>query len=302
MHIIQPPLFDFEAFILAKGNDRLVVVLEVLDAERLIAALEREHWTGRKGYSIRGMWAALIAGVVYQCKSLAETVRLLQKNKEVRIICGFPGKDKLPSEDALGRFLEKLVRHEQLVEECFEGLVGRLRQLLPGFGRKLVADSTDIKAYSNGHRSHPSDPNARWGAKGSKEQHQKVESETDSGKGTKKGKRRDLYYWFGYKLHLLVDAVYELPVSFTLTPANQSDTQQMEVLLEKAKADRPEPKPEVVIGDKGYDSSHNNQLVYKGYGAAPIIPIIEREGSQLPDICNAKGTPTCGCGLEMGII
>ncbi len=41
MNIIQPPLFDFEDFIKSPGNDRLVVVLEALDAEKLIAILER---------------------------------------------------------------------------------------------------------------------------------------------------------------------------------------------------------------------------------------------------------------------
>lgn len=52
MHIIQPPLFDCEAFIADKGNDRLVIILEALDAEKLIATLEREHWMGRKGYPV----------------------------------------------------------------------------------------------------------------------------------------------------------------------------------------------------------------------------------------------------------
>ncbi len=299
MHIIQPPLFDFEAFILAKGNDRLVIVLEALNAERLITTLERERWTGRKGYSIRGMWAVLIAGVLYQCESLAETVRLVKGNKEVRIVCGFPGKDEVPSEDALGRFLEKLVSHEQSVEECFEGLVEKLHQLLPGFGQKLVVDSTEIRAYSSGYRTKKSDTDARWGAKGGSEPHQNVKSETDSEADVKKGKKHDLYYWFGYKLHLLVDGIYELPVSFSLTPANESDTEQLPVLLEKARLERPEARPEAVIGDKGYDSRNNNDNVYKKYHAVPIIPIREREGAQLPDICNAKGTPTCGCGLEM---
>ena len=72
MHIIQSPLFDFEAFISSKDNSRLVMVLEALPAEKLLLTLEREHWTGRKGYSVRGMWAALIAGVLYQCESLAD--------------------------------------------------------------------------------------------------------------------------------------------------------------------------------------------------------------------------------------
>jgi len=61
MHIIQPPLFDFEVFIGTKGSDLLVMVLEALNAEKLIGTLERERWTGRKGYAVRGMWSALIA-------------------------------------------------------------------------------------------------------------------------------------------------------------------------------------------------------------------------------------------------
>jgi len=246
MHIIQPPLFDFEAFIAEKGNDRLAMVLETLPAEGLIAALERERWTGRRGYSVRGVWSALIAGVLHQCRSLAEVVRLLERDKDTRMVCGF-SKGAIPSKDALGRFLKKLARHEELLEGCFAGLVERLRQLLPGFGTKLAVDSTDIKAYSNGRRQSPSDPDARWGAKGAGcHVGPNVGSEAEEEAGVKKVRRRDLYYWFGYKLHLVVDALYELPVSFVMTPANEADTKQMKVLLQKAVGDKALAKPEVV--------------------------------------------------------
>jgi len=286
MYIIQPPLFDFEAFITDKSNNHLTVVLEALPAEKLLVALEQEHWTGRKGYWVRGMWACLIAGVLYGCKTRADLVRLLRRDKEVRMVCGF-NKGCLPGDDALGRFLKKLVKHEALLEECFRELVERLRQLVPDFGTKLAVDSTDIKAYSNGHGEKPSDPDARWGAKGASHR---------VGKGNNKG---DLYYWFGYKLHLVVDAVYELPVSFVVTPANESDTTNMKPLLQKAVPEGTGTKPEVVIGDKGYDSQDNYRSVFREYGAAPIIPIREKEDAQLPDICNAKGTPICSCGLAM---
>ncbi len=295
MHIIQHPLFDFEKFIVfVREEERLVIVLEGLDAEKLLAALEREHWTGRKGYSVRGMWAALIAGVVHQCPTLAGVVRLIKGNKAVREVCGF-AQDNLRGEDALGRFLGKLVRHEKELEECFEGLVERVRQLVPGFGKKLVADSTDIIAWSNGHRSHPSDADARWGTKNASHQGGTVVSDE------KGGKKEALYRWFGYKLHLLIDALTELPVSFVVTPANEADTVELPALLEKAKLKPPEAKADktTVITDKGYDSQKNNELIYTIYGAIPIIPIREREGAQLEGICNAKGTPTCGCGLKM---
>ncbi len=53
MHIIQAPLFDFEAFIVERSKDRLTLVLEAVPAEKLLIALEKGHWTGRKGYSVR---------------------------------------------------------------------------------------------------------------------------------------------------------------------------------------------------------------------------------------------------------
>src|SRR4030042_4334540 len=125
MHIIQPALFDFEAFIVSKDNNRLVRVLEALPSEKLIMTLEKEEWTGRKGYSVRGMWSALIAGLLYQCHSLADVVRLLKRDKDTRMVCGF-SRDNLPSEDALGRFLKNLVQQEALLEECFDNLATSL--------------------------------------------------------------------------------------------------------------------------------------------------------------------------------
>ena len=88
MHTMQSPLFDFEALIAAKSNDRLVMVLEALPAEKLILTLERDRRTGRKGHAIRDMWPALIAGLLYECHSLAQVARLLSRNKDVRMVRG----------------------------------------------------------------------------------------------------------------------------------------------------------------------------------------------------------------------
>jgi IS5 family transposase len=286
MHIIQSPLFDFEAFISQKENNRLLQVLEVLPAEKLLICLAQRHWTGRKGYSTRGMWAALIAGLINQCHTLADVARLLKRDKETRLICGF-SKDNMPGEDALSRFLKKLSQHAPLFDEFIQELVNKLRELLPQFGAKLAVDSTDILAYANGHREHPADRDAKWGAK--KKGNSKAKEKTEP----------EVYYWFGYKLHLVVDALYELPLAFILTPANEADTSYLKPLLQKARVDQEQSRSEVVITDKGYDSQENNTYVYQDCKATPIIPIRERKEAQLADICNAKGTPLCSCGLAM---
>ncbi len=97
------------------------MVLEAIPAEGWIATLERERWTGRKGYPVRGMWSALIAGVLRQAETLADVERLLKRDTDTRLVCGFSA-DNIPSQDALTRFLKKLVEYDDLLEKCFTRL------------------------------------------------------------------------------------------------------------------------------------------------------------------------------------
>ena len=54
MYIIQRPLFDFEEFIvMMKDEERLLIVQEGLDAEKLLVVLEKWRRTGRKEHSIQ---------------------------------------------------------------------------------------------------------------------------------------------------------------------------------------------------------------------------------------------------------
>jgi len=46
--------------------DRLILVLEYIPDEVLMQLLERLRGLGRDDYPIRGMWNALLAGIVYQ--------------------------------------------------------------------------------------------------------------------------------------------------------------------------------------------------------------------------------------------
>ena len=46
--------------------------------------------------------------------------------------------------------------------------------------------------------------------------------------------------WFGYKLHLIVDASYELPIMFSVTKASVPDINEAHHLLEKMEERQPE--------------------------------------------------------------
>ena len=99
----------------------------------------------------------------------------------------------------------------------FEELVGELCELLPEFGWRLAVDSKKLPSYSVGKKEPlmSGEPDAEWGSK------------------TYKGVRRDgtlwehVKKWFGYKLHLIVDSEYELPVAFEVTKASVNDSPRL---------------------------------------------------------------------------
>ena len=84
MHVLQRPLLDFNEFFALDESDRLVLVLQTLDAEHLLHVLDGPRDAGPSGYPARVLWSALIAGVVYRLRSIAELRRHLRMNPYLR--------------------------------------------------------------------------------------------------------------------------------------------------------------------------------------------------------------------------
>jgi hypothetical protein len=150
----------------------------------------------------------------------------------------------------------------------FDRLVDRLAKLLPDFGARLAVDSKAIASFAkkkNKKRSPDGrrDLDADWGKK-------EYRGTNEDGTAWSKTVK-----WFGYKLHLIVDSTYELPVGFCVTPASASDQKQLLPLLAKLKQNHPElvERTEYTSADRGYDSKEHNRKLYDTYGAKPIIGI-----------------------------
>lgn len=290
MHIVQPPLLPYNEFFRLERHERLHLVLETLNTDRLLKALEDEHRRGPTQYRARSLWSALIAGVVYRIPTVAELRRHLASNPYLRFVCGISS-GRIPSEATFSRFLGALVKHEDLLRACIHELVQRFGLVAPGFGGKVAVDSTSVLAYARGKKGGAADPDARWGVKEAAEGKAK-------GKGGRSFTRDGKYYWFGYKLHLLVDARYEIPIGFAVTAANEADTKYLEPLLEHRERLLAGVKLEVAIADAGYDSRANCLAVRKR-GGAPIIPLNLGGEKAPPGITNSLGTPLCPLGLPM---
>src|SRR5690625_5400307 len=86
-------------------------------------------------------------------------------------------------------------------------------------------ESTAIQAFANHRNKHTEEDGRR---------------DVDANYGVKsyKGEREDgtlwekIVRWFGYKLHLIVDSDYELPVAYSVTKASVSDVKEAYQLLD----------------------------------------------------------------------
>jgi len=294
--------------------ERLRLVIEYMPDEELMEKLEKERKNGRDDYPVRAMWNAILAGVVYQHISVESLRRELSRNGQLRIMCGFHtaktkkyrGEKKteiVPPAWVFTRFLKKLYEHEEEINKIFEKLVEELKRLLPDFGKDLAIDSKAIKSLAKRENKNRKADGRR-------------DKDADWGKKEYRGIREDgtawekIVKWFGYKLHLIVDANYELPVAFSVTKASQADVKEAHRMIEKIAEERPEilEACETMEADRGYDDTKLIKKLWDEYKIKPVIDICNKwkdpDGTRVLEghenvVYNYKGNVYCYC-LDTG--
>lgn len=311
--IPQLPLFSWNEVDARSDLQRLCLALEALPDEPLMQALEAERRGRRDDYPVRAVWNSFIAGLVFEHQSIESLRRELRRNAELRQVCGFDvfrGADAVPPSWVYTRFTHKLLRHEDLIEQMFEDLVALLREELPDLGTRLAVDSKALPSFGR--------PPAK--EKYEEKADGRRDTDADWGKKTYRGVREDgsvwekVKRWFGYKVHLIVDADYELPVAFSLTHASNNDSPELPKLIDHL--DRTHPglleQAQYLSADKGYDSEENNELCWDGHSIKPVIDVRNcwQEAPHQPRqlfpervdtiFYTAKGHVMCRCRDEAG--
>ncbi|MDP2965583.1 MAG: transposase [Pelolinea sp.] len=171
-----------------------------------------------------------------------------------------------PDHTTLTKFKERIIlrKRELKIEQLLADIVQTALELGIHFGSIQVVDSThstaDVNIYKEDNRGKggqgPTDPDARWGAKG--------KHITQGPEGTK---IRRVKYFFGYKMHASLNAENHLITSVTVSPGNAYDGHFLPELIE---TDRAQSLPVgVVSADRGYDDSQNHFfLTHQGIQSA----------------------------------
>jgi hypothetical protein len=254
----HPSLFSWKEVEATAEIERLRRLLGALPDAALIGALESARRGRRNDHPVRAMWHAVLAGIVFGHASGASLRRELARNGELWEVCGFDPLRRAGgvSKWAWSRFLKVLLAQRPLLEAMFEQTLGALAELLPDFGRNLAVDGKAIATCGK------SDSEAGTGYKN-------YEGDDAAGEPLQK-----IQSWFGYKLHLMIDADYELPLAWELTPANVGESPRLLPLVERLKAAQPalHARAETLEADRGYDSADNKTTLHEEHRIAPVIP------------------------------
>jgi hypothetical protein len=238
--------------------------------ENLMRTLQILRANGRNDHPIEAVWNSILAGIVFDHVSIQSLRRELNRNAQLRELCGFNpllGNKAVPSKSAYNRFISNLLRFDSLIRNMFDGLVEELRRLCPGFGINLAGDGKAIQSFGkpckkqNGDQRR--DEDADWGVK-------KYCGVDKDGKIWEKIKS-----WFGFRLHLIADADAELPVAYKITKASIGEQPVMREMFNDLAIAHPKltKNCEHALFDKGYDSKETICLLWDTYKIKPIIDI-----------------------------
>lgn len=300
MAIVPQKLFGWEDVEELGDLERLVLILETLPDEKLVKTMELDRFKGRNKYPIRAVWNSILAGIIYQHQTIASLRRELQRNAQLRQICGFDvwrGIQAVPPDYVYSRFLKKLMaKYSHFVDEMFDELLRDLTELLPDFGNNLAIDGKAIPSFAK--KKSDKKPDGRRDTDG--------DWSTKECKGNKDGAWKRAKWWFGYRLHLIVDSNYELPVQFRLTTASKSEVKQAHGMIHDLAQSHPIliERCREFSGDRGYDDGKLISKLWNDYGIKPVIAIrnMWEEGEETKVLGNHtnvtydfKGTVYCYC-------
>jgi len=264
--IPQMKLFAWNEIQTLGDLERLRLVLDYMPDEALMRTLERRRGKGRDDYPVRAVWNSILAGIVFQHDTVEKLRRELMRNGQLREMCGFG--NQVPPSWVYTRFLKTLMEYEALIDSMFHHIVQELSEALPGFGKHLAMDSKAVTSFAK-RKNKNETPDGRR------------DIDADYGRKEYRGVHEDgtlwkkIVKWFGYKLHLIVDATYELPVMFSVTKASEPDINEAHRMLMQMEKKQPDvlEAAETMAADKAYDDTKLITILWDQYNIKPVIDI-----------------------------
>ncbi len=298
------PVLEEELGELTASARRLVAILEMIPLSRFVPS--SRGWMGRPSKDRYAIACAFVAKAVYGFGLTRQLLEALQRDAQLRRICGWESARRVPHESTFSRAFEEFARmelpqfvHEALIAETQQDrLIGHIardstaiavREHYPETPAQRVARKAELKAARDAERAArgPRKPGPRSPQKRYKGGQRPYVPTSDTrlkrqrsmtleamladlprqcDMGGKRDSNGNNQYWRGYKLHLDV-ADGQIPISAVLTSASVHDS-QVAIPLATISTKRVTYFYEVM--DSAYDAYHIREKS-RELGHVPIV-------------------------------
>ena len=245
--------------------ERVKLILENIPDEKLLETIRKDKDVkGRKGITLEALMNIYWARRILQHRTMAQMLRELSRNSQLRKICGLQN-DEIPSKYVMTRFMKKLKKHRELIKEIFYTQRNELAEVKKDFGTNIGVDGKYIDSYAKKENKNQKedgrrDTDAKYGIK---------EKYYKDDKGNEKIKKET---HFGYRIHLMADVDYELPIDYEIETANVAEGKTFVKILEKWVNREILERTESATADKGYD----DRKILEKLEGMNILPIIDK--------------------------
>ena len=261
---LTKPLFAWDCLEDSPSLKTVNQFLEAIPDGVLLEGLCRQRGRGRNDYPVHVLWGVVLLTSLLRHTSTDSCLAELCRNQGLRRLIGIESESKVPKKWNVSRFLDVLGQEPHLsrVREIFDRVVEKLGRAVPDLGRDTAGDST----WLHGRRKSSDAAVKAEQAEGLLQPAGgRKEYKDDDGTITK------VVQWFGYKLHLLVDAKHEVALSYQITSTKAGDGETLPSLLKQAQNNLPENRIATLAYDKAADDNHVHRLLAK----ARIKPLIQ---------------------------
>jgi hypothetical protein len=259
---ITKPLFAWDCLQDSPSLGTIRQFLRSIPDAKLLEGLRRHRGRGRNDCPVHVAWGVVLLRIALRHVSVDATLAELGRNEALRRLIGIEKEEDVPKSWNISRFLDTLGRepHRSELRRIFDAMVERLGAAVPDLGQATAGDSTAL------HARHKSEKLAKAEIAEGLPQPSggKKEYLDEDGKVTK------IVEWFGYKLHLLVDAKHEVVLAYRVTTAHAADSKSLPDLIEQGQANLPEDRIETLAYDKAADDNESHRVLNKA-GIRPVI-------------------------------
>ena len=261
---VTKPLFAWDCLQDSPSLATIKAFLASVPDARLLEMLRQYRGRGRDDYPVHVLWGVVLLKIALRHVTFEATLGELSRNEALRRLIGIDEEQDVPKPWNISRFLDVLGQEPHMAElrRIFDSMVQRLGVAVPDLGKNTAGDSTALHARAKADDKAVAAevavglPQPSGGKK---------EYTDDANKVVK------IVEWFGYKLHLLVDAKHEVVLAYQVTSANAADCKSLPDLVEEGQANLPEGRIETLAYDKAADDNESHRVL----NAAKIRPVIQ---------------------------